>query len=38
MFRHKASPRRDKKYFSKNASMVHKKNLNNGPMRGGIRL
>nr|WAE43290.1 MAG: DNA binding protein [Microviridae sp.] len=38
MFRKRANPRKDKRIFSKSASMVHKKNLMNGPMRGGIRL
>lgn len=38
MFRKRANPRKDKRIFSKSASMVHKKNLDNGPMRGGIRL
>lgn len=38
MMRKRANPRKDKKIFSRSASMVHKKNLNNGPMRGGIRL
>lgn len=38
MNRFKAKPRKDKRIFSKTASMVHKKNLVSGPMRGGIRL
>lgn len=37
-FRKRANPRKDKKIFSHTASMVHKKNLISGPMRGGIRL
>lgn len=38
MFRKKANKFRDKKIFSHTASMVHKKNLAAGPMRGGIRI
>lgn len=37
MFRKRAG-RHDKKIFSHTASMVHKKNLNLNPMRGGIRM
>ena len=38
MFRKRANKRRDKHIFTHTASMVHKKNLATGPMRGGIRL
>ena len=36
MFRKRAKRRSDKKYFSKTASGVHKKNLQAVPMRGGL--
>lgn len=38
MFRKRASKHKDKRIFSHTASMVHKKNLQAGPMRGGIRI
>lgn len=36
--RYRAKKRIDKKIFSRTASMVHKKNLQAMPMRGGIRI
>lgn len=38
MFRHKENRRSGKKKFSRTAGSTHKKNLQAGPMRGGIRL
>ena len=38
MFRKRANRRRDPHIFSKTAGMVHKKNLQTGVMRGGIRI
>ena len=38
MRRRRAVPHKDKRIFSRSASMVHKKNVLAGPMRGGIRL
>jgi hypothetical protein len=38
MFRKRANKYKDKRIFSRTASMVHKKNLSAGPMRGGIRI
>jgi len=39
MKRHKLSPRKSKKMFSKRADLTHKKNMpKRQPMRGGIRL
>ena len=37
-FRYRANPGKDKRIFSRSASMVHKKNIGASPMRGGIRL
>lgn len=36
--RFKANKRRDRRYFSKNASRVNKRNFNASPMRGGYRF
>lgn len=37
-FRKSANSTGHKKYFTKHAQKVHKKNLPRNPMRGGIRL
>lgn len=38
MRRYRANPRKDRRIFSRSASLVHKRNLNVVPMRGGIRI
>lgn len=38
MKRHKMSPKKSKKLFTRTASKTHKKNFVSGVMRGGIRL
>lgn len=38
MFRKRAKPGRDRKYFAKSAARVHKKNFPARAMRGGNRL
>lgn len=38
MKRRKMNFKKSKKYFSKNASKTHKKNLRATPMRGGFRI
>lgn len=37
-YRKKVSKKKSKKVFSKTAARTNKKNLNDRPMRGGIRL
>ena len=38
MRRKRMSRRRSRKYFTKTARKVHRKNIPTNPMRGGIRL
>lgn len=38
MKRYRAKKSVDKRYFSKTASQVNKKNINPNPLRGGYRL
>jgi len=37
-YRRSANGRGDKKHFSRSAMRVHRRNVNDRPMRGGIRL
>lgn len=37
-FRKRSNSRGDKRHFSRSAMRVHRRNVNDRPMRGGIRL